>query len=115
MVTAVGENGCIDTAGVTIDVVENNDLFIPSAFTPNGDGLNDIFRIRHGVSIKVAELRVFNRWGEVIFATTDAAAKSWDGTQNGLPSDIGTYQYLVILSGADGNGSVKFGTVELIR
>jgi gliding motility-associated-like protein len=114
-VTAVGKNGCIDTAGVTIDVVENYDLFIPSAFTPNGDGLNDIFRIRHGASVKVAELRVLNRWGQVVFATSDATAKGWDGTQNGLPSDIGTYQYLVILSGADGSGSVKSGTVELIR
>ncbi|MBL7690415.1 MAG: choice-of-anchor L domain-containing protein [Flavipsychrobacter sp.] len=67
-VTALGQNGCIDTAGVTIDVVDNNDLFIPSAFTPNGDGLNDIFRIRHGVSVKVAELRILNRWGQVVFS-----------------------------------------------
>jgi gliding motility-associated-like protein len=115
MVTAVGANGCIDTAGVTIDVVDNNDLFIPSAFTPNGDGLNDIFRIKHGVSVMVAELRVFNRWGQAVFTTSDAAITGWDGTQNGIPADIGTYQYLVFMSGSDGKQIVRSGTVDLIR
>ncbi len=114
-VTAVSQNGCIDTAGVTIDVVDNNDLFIPSAFTPNGDGLNDIFRIRHGASVKVSELRVFNRWGQVIYTSTNAATAGWDGTQNGIPSDIGTYQYLLFASFSDGTETIKSGTVDLLR
>jgi gliding motility-associated-like protein len=57
-------------------------VYVPSAFTPNGDGINDVFRIIGVETIGKFDLKVFNRWGEVVFATTDKT-KTWDGKIKG--------------------------------
>lgn len=106
-------DGCIDTVRAKINVTPLTDVFIPSAFTPNGDGKNDIFRvIAHAV--KSAEFRVYNRWGQLVFNTNDIY-KGWDGNvgKAAQPSDV--YVYTLRMEKADGTIVNRKGTVTLIR
>jgi hypothetical protein len=78
-VTGINDNGCLDTASVTVVVQPNlGDFFIPNAFTPNGDGKNDVFKV-YGSSIRDIDIRVFNQWGQLIFESQDAQ-RGWDGS-----------------------------------
>ncbi len=72
-------------------------MYIPSAFSPNGDGINDMFGVK-GEGIKDFQILIYNRWGEVIFETTEAR-KQWDGKYNGNPVEQGTYVYKLFASG----------------
>ena len=108
---AVGANGCTTLKEAIVRV--GTKLYLPNSFTPNGDGLNDLFRIPPGSLIELKELVVFDRWGRKVFATTDAA-KGWDGRQKGKDSPAGVYVYL--LRGKDDKGTVTVrGTVLLVR
>lgn len=88
-------------------------LYIPSAFTPNGDGLNDLFRIPAGSNIILADFSVFNRWGERIFTTKDAGA-GWDGRVKGVMQESGVYIYSINGTQYGKPVAVK-GTVTLVR
>jgi gliding motility-associated-like protein len=90
---ATDENGCAAQDNVTIEVFVDTLLWIPNAFSPNGDGENDVFRI-FGKSIKTIEFKIFNRWGELMFYTTDPN-QGWDGTYKGKPMVPGVYVYMV--------------------
>lgn len=90
------------------------DIWIPTAFSPNGDGRNDLIRVKGSLgSYSDYHFAVFNRWGTAVF-TTDNISDGWDGTFNGEPQDIGTYVYLITckLNGQD--VSMK-GDFELVR
>jgi gliding motility-associated-like protein len=87
---------------------------MPNAFTPNQDGLNDVFRpVMAGIA-KLDFFRVFNRWGELVFATSEPG-KGWDGTFRGGKQDTGTFVY--VIEGVDYTGKVilRKGTVTLLR
>lgn len=105
-------NGCTATGKVT--VITGRPLDIPNAFTPNGDGHNDIFRIPPGVQFTLQELNIFDRWGKRVFTTGDVT-KGWDGTYQGSPTDTGMYVYLI--TGKTPVGKLVFlkGTVLMIR
>lgn len=87
---------------------------MPNAFTPNGDGFNDVFRIPAGLVDHLLQFSIYNRWGEKVF-TTQASNKGWDGKVGGRVANPGTYVYYI--SGVDAGGSsvIKKGTVTLIR
>jgi gliding motility-associated-like protein len=88
-------------------------LFIPGAFTPNGDGKNDLFRIPASVNFQLHSFSIYDRWGNKIFTTSDIS-KGWDGTHNGIPLNGDTFIYLI--RGTDTNGPVQQkGTVVLVR
>jgi gliding motility-associated-like protein len=106
--------GCRDTATIAISIDYNADVFIPSAFTPNGDGKNDVFRIVNIKYQKLLGFSVFNRWGQLVFYTTNPD-QGWDGTFNGIPQNIGTYDYMIVLSLPDGTEKLYKGEVTLIR
>ena len=99
---------------VPIDTSYPKGPAMPTAFTPNGDGLNDLFRIPIGIIVKLYQLVIYNRWGEKIFTSTDLY-KGWNGYINSMPADNGTYIYFIL--GTKVNGSVVKlkGTVVLIR
>jgi gliding motility-associated-like protein len=101
-----------DTVKVTVNY--HAPILIPSGFTPNGDGLNDEFRIVNGSVQKLLEFRVFNRWGQEVFSTTDIN-KGWDGTWRGEKQDVGTYQYIIRVGYADQTTELYKGDVNLIR
>ncbi len=115
IVHGVGNNGCIDTASVTIDIEFADDIFIPSAFTPNGDGLNDVFRVSGKRYFKVIAMSVFNRWGELVYHVENGSNSGWDGTYKGLASDLGTYSYNITLSKSEGAIESYKGNVTLVR
>ena len=107
--------GCGDSASVTIAVNVNDTIMIPSAFTPNGDGLNDIFRIVHPQNRQLVEFSVFNRWGQLVYQNNWNISQGWDGTFNGVPQDIGVYNYIIIVSSPEGANTVYKGDVMLVR
>src|ERR1051326_7838429 len=78
---------------LTIIVEEVAVLTVPNVFTPNGDGINDLFTIT-SKGIKSAAVVVFNRWGQVV-AKWDPLSASWDGTDNGKPVSDGVYYYVI--------------------
>ena len=88
-------DGCRDTTENTLIVNSIFTLYIPNAFTPDGDGLNDEFYVQGAaVSSDNFSLMIFNRWGELIFETTDLTAK-WDGNIKDKPLPIGSYAWKV--------------------
>jgi gliding motility-associated-like protein len=109
------EMNCLDSASVTVKIFKTNpQIFVPTAFTPNGDGVNDVFR-PIGVGIKSIEyFRVFNRWGQLVFSTT-VNGQGWDGSIGGKPQSTNTFVWIV--KGIDylDKPFVRKGTVTLIR
>ena len=87
-------------------------LYIPSVFTPNNDEHNELFVI-HGENIAYFNIRVFNRWGELLF-TSDSMSKYWDGTHNNQPVPQGIYSYSIDVIGKDGNSFKKNGVVNIM-
>jgi gliding motility-associated-like protein len=88
--------------------------FMPNAFTPNGDGLNDVFRIPAGNQNKLIRFLIYNRWGKAIFQTTDKA-KGWDGAYYGIKQPMGVYIYMIEMETANGKTVRSKGTVTLVR
>src|SRR5205807_2298256 len=66
--------------------------FIPDAFTPNGDGKNDLFRVRFKGDMKLINLSIYNRYGQRVYYSI-YIDQGWDGTYNNTPQDMGTYDY----------------------
>jgi len=113
-VTAGTDGGCSATASVSIKVFSTANIFVPTAFTPNGDGHNDVLRVIP-IGIKsFGYFAVWNRWGQRVFYTTDAGI-GWDGTVGGRPGEPGAFVWKV--SGVDYKGDPvnRGGTVILIR
>ncbi|HMC96625.1 MAG TPA: T9SS type B sorting domain-containing protein, partial [Flavobacteriales bacterium] len=104
-------NGCMATDQVL--VIVNGSLFVPNAFTPDGDGYNDGFGA-WGRDIKELELLVFNRWGELIWSTTKLNDR-WDGTYQGVASPIDTYVWKVEATEISGRKRNAIGHVTLVR
>ena len=114
VVNATGPNGCTAADSITVRVYSVSDIFVPNAFTPNGDGHNDVLRAIPVSMRSFKYLTVFNRWGQQVFTTTNAGV-GWDGNFGGQPAPQGTYVWIV--GGIDYTGRVveKRGTVVLIR
>lgn len=92
-------------------------LEMPTAFTPNADGRNDIFRpwIQPACPIDNFILYIYNRWGQLLYQTADVS-KGWDGLYNGKPCEIGTYMYRVVFTGGtQKNEQLFMGDLTLIR
>ncbi|MBI1308059.1 MAG: PKD domain-containing protein [Bacteroidetes bacterium] len=92
---ATAGNGCKDTATQPVHVKLDFFIWIPTVFSPNDDGLNDVFRI-HGIFNEVQgySLQIFNRWGQVVFESENTD-EVWDGTYQGVPVPAGNYGYKV--------------------
>lgn len=104
-------NGCRITDQVTVFV--NGTLYVPNTFTPDGDGINDGF-VALATEVKDYQLRVFNRWGEEIFASA-RLEDPWDGTFHGVRSPIDTYVWRIDLTELNGKKRTVFGHVNLVR
>jgi len=107
-----GKN-CTTTATNTIEV-QKAGVYIPNAFTPNGDGINDVFEV-FGTTLYSVSMKIFNRWGEKIFDSEDNQWATWDGTYKGVMQPPGVYVYYVTLVFLDGTTSTREGSVTLIR
>jgi gliding motility-associated-like protein len=106
--------GCLGLGYVTVKVYKGPDIYVPTAFTPNNDGLNDRL-IPIPVGIKTMKLfRIFNRWGQLIFSTT-RLHEGWDGKINGVLQPTGTYVWMVEVVTNEDKVITKKGTLTLIR
>jgi len=88
-------------------------MFIPNAFSPNGNNLNDMFGVS-AAAIKTFKMTLFNRWGEQLFVTNDFNV-SWDGTFMGAPCEQGVYMYIVEYTSFDDSKYNTKGTFHLLR
>lgn len=108
----VTENGCEVLCSYTVYV--KNGLLVPTAFSPNNDGVNDVFRILN-TNIKLLNLAIYNRWGEQVFYSTDIQ-DGWNGIYKGIPQPMGTFvwacDYEIIKTG---NRKTAKGNVTLLR
>ena len=105
------DDNCSDFDSVLVDTCP--DFGIPMAFSPNGDGLNDVFKV-YGVGLNEFELLIFNRWGEVIYQTNNQF-EGWDGKKNGNPCQIDVYVYKIVYRGLGLSQKQKVGQLSLIR
>ena len=107
---------CTFTDTIQFEQIECPDLLIPDAFSPNGDGVSDIWQLR-GLGITEFDLTIYNAWGEVVFVSKDQK-KSWDGTYRGKVAPVGIYKYLIKYKVEIGDRryqETKTGTVTLVR
>lgn len=107
--------GCKDRYSEQVQVLVDPLVNAPNAFTPNGDGVNDVFRIT-AFGVDNLDLRIYNRYGQIVFQTNDPM-EGWDGKFNGVdqPMDVYTYTLVVKLSNALTSEPPRAGKVTLIR
>jgi gliding motility-associated-like protein len=116
--TVTSAEGC--QTSTTIKVAVFTRLYVPNAFTPNGDGHNDIFYILNGPpGSRIRDLAIYDRWGVKVFqvhnAPTADPAFGWNGNYKGAPAPTGAYVYVLAMSFADGTQQAFQGTIMLIR
>jgi gliding motility-associated-like protein len=119
-ITMTSDKGCqvIDTLLVKVNgsgpTGVGSELFVPNAWTPNGDGVNDrLFPLTENVT-KLNYFRVFNRWGQLMFETS-TIGDGWDGVFNGKPKMMDTYTLTAESVGIDGKTFRRSGNAVLIR
>ncbi|MFN8323003.1 MAG: PKD domain-containing protein [Chitinophagales bacterium] len=115
-VTITQPEGCSTTDSLFVSVAGCNPdvIFAPNVFSPNGDGLNDVFATSHKALSRFDYMRIFNRWGQVVFETTDGN-QSWDGTANGTIAFDEVYVYVLQGQCYDGEELIKSGSITLVR
>lgn len=110
--TATNIYGCTDSLSKTINIKDEN-IYMPNAFTPNGDGLNDYFKaIGHG--IKSCKMTIYNRWGEEIFVS-NSMLEGWNGSYKNEPLSSDVFVYTVQAFGYSGQAYYLKGTVTLLK
>jgi gliding motility-associated-like protein len=113
-VLATTSAGCKGEASVNLKVYKGPEIYVPTAFTPNGDGRNDVFK-PFPVGIKAyTYFRVYNRWGQLVYSTSDFN-RGWDGKMNGKEQPTGTYVWMVEGITKENKKISKNGSVTLIR
>ena len=100
-----------DSVSVSLGICN---LMLPTSFSPNGDGLNDVFRVRFPFTTKEFRMTIFNRYGEKIFETSDMG-KGWDGTFNGSKQPMGSYIWVIQMKSTSGLDQSSKGTVTLVK
>lgn len=109
-----GESYCVSDP-TRVDITIKNPVFIPNVFTPNADGLNDVFKVEGTYFLNNGTLRIYNQWGASIFQTNDLN-KGWDGKVNGQLQPAGVYVYMLDATLASGGERLKkHGAVTLLR
>jgi gliding motility-associated-like protein len=106
--------GCIGYDTVFIKVYNGPTYYVPNAFSPNGDGLNDVFRAVPSGIVRTEYFRIFNRYGNLVFDTREYL-KGWDGSFLGKKQPLGTYVWMVKGVDRDGKTVEMKGTVMLVQ
>ena len=105
--------GCVDISTGKVSAIVKPLADVPNAFTPNGDGKNEIFYVR-GYGITKMNFRIYNRWGQVVFETSTQDI-GWDGKFKGVPQPMDSYAYTLTVEFGDGTSFAKKGDLTLIR
>jgi gliding motility-associated-like protein len=114
------EGGCKSYDDITIHAVCNGgNYFLPNTFSPNGDGANDVFYVRGKGVNRIQSLKIFNRWGQLVFEKRDITpndpGSGWDGTYNGKRADMDVYIYIAEVICENSQIVALKGDVTLIR
>jgi len=120
VLTIVDENGCVISDEINITLTESINIFIPSVFSPNGDGINDSFGIKTNAGVtEVLELTIFDRYGYTVFNAANYdpqdPTNDWDGEFNGRVVETGVYVYYARLALIDGETRLVRGDVTVIQ
>lgn len=121
MVTVTDANGCTAEAVVAIRLVTERRVYVPNAFSPNLDGVNDYFTVFTGPGVTlIRRLEVYDRWGTHVFAAPedqlpDSGSLRWDGTNRGKDLQPGVFVWFVEVEFVDGSTEVFRGDVVLVR
>lgn len=110
---AKGFGNCDDTLCKNVEALIVPLLDVPTAFTPNGDGVNDIIYVR-GAAIETLDFKIYNRWGQVVFETKTQEV-GWDGKFNGQPQPMESYGYVLKATFIDGTTEEKKGNITLLE
>ncbi|MEM9932414.1 MAG: PKD domain-containing protein [Bacteroidota bacterium] len=111
--TATGDNGCTDISLPQIIEILNSGLFTPNAFSPNGDGDNDLYLISAG-ALAAFQFTIFDRWGRKVLESQDPEFR-WDGTLNGQPVPEGNYVFSLKGTTLEGKSIDRMGSILLVR
>ncbi|MBK9015081.1 MAG: gliding motility-associated C-terminal domain-containing protein [Saprospiraceae bacterium] len=120
-VTVVTKNGCKDSAPVFFRVDKSGGVYVPNAFSPNGDGTNDVFMIFSDTKsvLKVNSFLVFNRWGESVYQyfnfSPNDPAYGWDGKHRSLPLDPAVFTWFAEIEFIDGRVEIFKGDITLMN
>jgi len=113
-VFAQGLQSCKNSAATkTTGKTMGTNIYIPNAFSPNGDGKNDVFKIYSNI-VAHQEIRIFSQWGELIYQTSNMG-EGWDGTAKGKSQPAGVYIYAIRLKLTDGTEVVRKGSFNLLH
>jgi gliding motility-associated-like protein len=113
---AFNDKGCKDTIMHTVKILSEYALYIPNTFTPDGNGLNDIFQPKGvGIDESSYKMYIFDRWGEIVF-TSDEFRKGWDGSvkNSGKQAEQGVYTYKILVKDVEGNVHQYIGHVNCL-
>ena len=115
-VTITDANGCTAFASANVEVLENYPIYIPNAFSPNGDNINDVWEILgNKEAIERWEIQIFDRWGELVFKSEDLDFQ-WNGIFRGKPIHIGVYTYVLKIVGNNQTSSRVFsGSITVLQ
>ena len=114
IVAVRNQNEQITSLSNIVTVEKPYAIYAPNAFSPDGDGLNDVFNVS-GQGIIDFQMEIYNRWGQMVFKSFNINQK-WDGTFRGKDLPTGTYVYKIkIITYGDNQKSVKSGTISLVR
>jgi len=113
-VTALTPDDCIGMADIKIKVYKGPEIYVPSAFTPDNDGLNDVIRALPVGMKEFRYFKIFNRWGQLVFSTS-IASRGWDGKISGMPQGTNTYVWIAEAVDINNNVVKRKGTITLIR
>lgn len=112
LVASINGN-CVDTICKNVEALVVPRLDVPTAFTPNGDNVNDIVYVR-GAAIQHVDFYIYNRWGQQVFYS-GSLESGWDGTFNGQPQPMESYAYVVNATFINGDTETKRGNITLLR
>lgn len=120
IVAVTDENGCVGMDEIEIKVIQDSKVFFPNVFTPNDDEINDYFTAYGAAgAFEIANLRIYNRWGAVVFERNGFPVGDlngrWDGSYRSKPAPVGVYIYQAEIVWPDGRTETKTGDLSLIR
>jgi len=117
-IEVANENGCVSTDQIVVKIDKKRSIFIPNAFSPNNDGVNDVFMVYSGVGVEsIKKFWVFDRWGEQLYTRLDIQPNDleagWDGTHRGQTMQQGVYVYVAEVQFIDGTIEMFKGDVTI--
>jgi len=119
-VVAANDGACVTRAQIAVTVTcSGANIFVPNTFSPNGDGMNDVFYARGTGLYNIKSFRVFNRWGQLVYEKLNGSANNgvdgWNGTVNGQPAPSDVYVYMIEVMCINNTVVPVKGNVTLLR